>query len=145
MESRLRMLPYTAGNIIIALLLIGLLVMTRKNVPKASCSILPLLTAVQIYTAYSTMAGLFSTVSVGLLILLILSGITITIMFWSETSEPGTAESLQADTPEQLPEAALAGREESIHSLPLTVLIGAEGLAYMVVNIKLLQKWVRIC
>ena len=71
----LKMLPYTAGNVIIALLLIGLLIMTRKNVPKASCFILSLLTSVQIYTAYSMIAGLFATVSVGFLILLLIEEI----------------------------------------------------------------------
>jgi ABC-type multidrug transport system permease subunit len=80
-------LLYSVGNIAFGVLLILLLIMTRKNVPKVRQmwqmgTYLCLM--VQSYTTYNLMTGILTTIAVGLTILLILVVIVIAVMIWNE-------------------------------------------------------------
>ena len=94
----------------------------------------------QMYTTYSMVTTLLVNIAIGIIILLILSVVVITIMFWFDSP------------PEQI---TLITFPHNLHtfdevdtsmevSLPLVlkILISFEGAAYIVVNIKMLQKWV---
>jgi len=82
--NRLETALYSVGNVFIALLLIGLVAMTRRNVPN-------------IYKTYSMMAGLLVTIAIGFLIVLILGVVLITITFWFD-KDPGNVKEVQMST-----------------------------------------------
>ena len=98
------------------------------------------------YTTYSIVTNLLVNIAIGVIILLILSVVVITIMFWFD------------DPPEQITVVTFP-LEHHVHhifdteeevgtlmevNLPLVlkILISCEGVAYIVVNVKMLQKWV---
>ena len=89
------------------------------------------------YTTYSMVTNLFVNIAIGIIILLILSVVTITFMFWFDSP------------PEQIamvtfPYIEHHPLEEAGTSMPLVlkILISCEGVAYIVVNTKMLRKWV---
>ena len=98
----------------------------------------------QMYTTYSMVTTLLVNIAIGVIILLILSVVVITIMFWfdsppeqitfvtfphNEQHDLQTFDEVNASMDVNLP-------------LVLKILISFEGAAYILVNMKMLQKWV---
>ena len=96
------------------------------------------------YTTYSMVTNLLVNIAIGILILLILSVVVITIMFWFD-SPP---EQITMVTFHHFDDHTFDSGEEAATSvevnlnLVLKILISCEGAAYIVVNMKMLQKWV---
>ena len=99
----------------------------------------------QMYTTYSMVTTLLVNIAIGVIILLILSVVVITIMFWFDSP------------PEQITFVTFPHNEQHDQlqtfddvntsmdvNLPLVlkILISFEGAAYILVNMKMLQKWV---
>ena len=141
------------GNVFIALLLIFLVAMTRRNVPNVSLKkkkfkvqvLLNVFSAIsQIYTRYSMMTGLLVNIGIGFLIVLILAVILITIMFWFDKDS--------FENPVQMSTGVTTTRvEEELKSdfsfdldlaTALKFLITIEGLLYVVINVRMLKRWV---
>ena len=98
----------------------------------------------QIYTTYSMMTGLLVTIAIGFLIVLILAVILITIMFWFDNDPVGNQ--VQKSTG-----VTTTRVEEELKSdfgfnldlaTALKLLITIEGLLYVVINVRMLKRWV---
>ena len=135
----------------IALLLIGLVVMTRRNVPNVSKALFwekkNLLcntsydTLRQIYKTYSMMAGLLVTIAIGFLIVLILGVILITITFWFD-KDPGNVKEVQMS---KLLATTVKVEDPGFNldlATALKALIMVEGSLYVIINVRMLKKWV---
>ena len=98
----------------------------------------------QIYTTYSMMTGLLVNIGIGFLIVLILAVILITIMFWFD-NDP-------VENQIQMSTGVTTTRVEEEHgpdfgftldlATALKGLITIEGLLYVVINVRMLKKWV---
>ena len=98
----------------------------------------------QIYTTYSMMTGLLVNIGIGFLIVLILAVILITIMFWFDKDS--------FENPVQMSTGVTTTRvEEELKSdfsfdldlaTALKFLITIEGLLYVVINVRMLKRWV---
>ena len=98
----------------------------------------------QIYTTYSMMTGLLVNIGIGFLIVLILAVILITIMFWFDNDPVGNQ--VQKSTG-----VTTTRVEEELKSdfgfnldlaTALKLLITIEGLLYVVINVRMLKRWV---
>ena len=98
----------------------------------------------QIYTTYSMMTGLLVTIGIGFLIVLILAVILITIMFWFDNAP--------IESQVQMSTGVTTTRiEEDLESdfgfnldlaTALKGLITIEGALYVVINVRMLKRWV---
>ena len=96
---------------------------------------------VQIYKTYSMMAGLLVTIAIGFLIVLILGVVLITITFWFD-KDPGNVKEVQMSTLL----ATTVKVEDHCFNLDLATalkaLIMVEGSLYVIINVRMLKKWV---
>ena len=100
----------------------------------------------QMYTTYSMVTTLLVNIAIGVIILLILSVVVITIMFWFDSPpEQITFVTFPQDEQHDLQNQTFDDVNTSMDvNLPLVlkILISFEGAAYILVNMKMLQKWV---
>ena len=98
----------------------------------------------QIYTTYSMMTGLLVTIAIGFLIVLILAVILITIMFWFDNDPIGNVQISDSLTTATRAEDEL--KSDFGFNLDLATALKAliilEGLLYVVINVRMLKKWV---
>ena len=98
------------------------------------------------YTTYSMVTNLLVNIAIGILILLILSVVVITIMFWFNSPPEQMALAIvphEAHHRVLDPEGLGIPMEQNL-AMVLKILISFEGAAYIVVNMKMLKKWVRM-
>ena len=97
----------------------------------------------QMYTTYSMVTNLLVNIAIGIIILLILSVVVITIMFWFDSpSDQITMDTLPHHDHHTADPGVVGTSLEVNLPLVLKILISCEGAAYIVVNMKMLQKWV---
>ena len=95
------------------------------------------------YTTYSMVTNLLVNIAIGIIILLILSVVVITIMFWFDSpSDQITMDTLPHHDHHTADPGVVGTSLEVNLPLVLKILISCEGAAYIVVNMKMLQKWV---
>ena len=103
----------------------------------------------QIYTTYSMMTGLLVNIGIGILILLILAVILITITFWFDNN-PNPWNKAEMSTV-GITVTTTRVEEEELGSdfgfdlnlaTALKALITVEGLLYVVINVRMLKRWV---
>ena len=90
--------------------------------------------------------NLLVNIAIGILILLILSVVVITIMFWFNSPPEQMALAIvphEAHHHVLDPEGLGIPMEQNL-AMVLKILISFEGAAYIVVNMKMLKKWVRM-
>ena len=100
----------------------------------------------QIYTTYSMMTGLLVNIAIGFLIVLILAVILITIMFWFDNDPIGNVQISDSLTTTTRAEEELEsdfGFNLDLASA-LKALIILEGLLYVIINVRMLKKWVSL-
>ena len=98
---------------------------------------------VQIYTTYSMMAGLLVTIAIGFLIVLILGVILITITFWFD-KDPGNVKEVQMS---KLLATTVKVEDPGFNldlATALKALIMVEGSLYVIINVRMLKKWVSL-
>ena len=98
----------------------------------------------QMYTTYSMVTTLLVNIAIGVIILLILSVVVITIMFWFDSpTEQITFVTFPQDEQHDLQTFDEVNTSMEVNlPLVLKILISFEGAAYILVNMKMLQKWV---
>ena len=98
----------------------------------------------QMYTTYSMVTTLLVNIAIGVIILLILSVVVITIMFWFDSpTEQITFVTFPQNEQHDLQTLDEVNTSMEVNlPLVLKILISFEGAAYILVNMKMLQKWV---
>ena len=95
------------------------------------------------YTTYSMVTNLLVNIAIGIIILLILSVVVITIMFWFDSPpEQITMVTFHHFDDHTFDSGEVGASMELSLPLVLKILISCEGAVYIVVNMKMLQKWV---
>ena len=97
----------------------------------------------QMYTTYSMVTNLLVNIAIGIIILLILSVVVITIMFWFDSPSDQITMVTLPHHDHHTADPGVVGTSLEVNlPLVLKILISCEGAAYIVVNMKMLQKWV---